>query len=101
MVTEEQAREALKQVIDPEMGISIVDMGLVYHVVPSEEGKNIDIEMTLTSPMCPAGPHIIESAKNALQSLDGVEQVNVNVVWSPPWSPEMMSEDAKDELGVF
>lgn len=101
MVTEEEAREALKQVVDPEVGINIVDMGLVYSLTVSPAEGVIDIEMTLTSPMCPVGPQIVQSAKDVLGSLEGVEKVNLEVVWNPPWSPDMMSEDAKDELGIF
>lgn len=101
MITEQEAREALKQVIDPEVGINIVDMGLIYSVTPSEDTHRVEVEMTLTSPMCPAGPQIIESARNSLETIEEVEQVHIEVVWNPPWSPEMMSDDAKDELGIF
>ncbi len=98
--TDEQVREALKQVIDPEIGINIVDLGLVYDVNVGQEGK-VEIVMTLTSPDCPLGPVIHAQVNNALGDLDGVTDIAVNLVWNPPWRPEMMSEDAKLELGYW
>jgi metal-sulfur cluster biosynthetic enzyme len=91
--------EALKQVVDPEVGINIVDMGLVYDLGIAD--KKIDVTMTLTSPACPAGPHILTQVDNALRSLEGVEDVDIQVVWTPPWTPDMLSEEAKDQLGIF
>jgi metal-sulfur cluster biosynthetic enzyme len=99
MITEETVFETLKQIIDPEMGINIVDMGLIYDA--DIQGKTIDLTMTLTSPGCPAGGQIINGSQHVLQQLDDVDEVNVNVVWTPRWTPEMMSEEAKDELGIF
>ena len=61
----------------------------------------VNITMTLTSPGCPAAPQLLNGSQTVVQQLDGVEEVNVNVVWTPPWDPEMMSEEAKDELGIF
>jgi metal-sulfur cluster biosynthetic enzyme len=81
------------------MGINIVDMGLIYDA--DIQGKTIDLTMTLTSPGCPAGGQIINGSQHVLQQLDDVDEVNVNVVWTPRWTPEMMSEEAKDELGIF
>jgi FeS assembly SUF system protein len=98
--SDEQVREALKQVIDPEIGINIVDLGLVYDVAVGEEGK-VDVTMTLTSPGCPLGPVIHAQVNSAVGDLDGVTDIAVNIVWSPPWRPEMMSEDAKLELGYW
>ena len=99
MITEETVFETLKQIIDPEIGINIVDMGLIYDA--DIQGKTIDLTMTLTSPGCPAGGQIINGSQHVLQQLDDVDEVNVNVVWTPRWTPEMMSEEAKDELGIF
>lgn len=99
MVTEEQVLENLKQIVDPEIGINIVDMGLVYGV--DIHDKTIDITMTLTSPGCPAGGQIVNGTQYVTQQLENVDEVNINVVWTPRWTPEMMSEDAKDELGIF
>lgn len=97
MVNEEQVLEALKDVYDPEIGVNIVDLGLVYET--KIEGSNVDIEMTLTSMGCPVGPILVQQIQEVTQGLDGVEDVDVNIVWDPPWHPEMMSEDAKLELG--
>ena len=99
MVTEEQVRETIKQIIDPEVGINIVDMGLIYGVDIND--STVDITMTLTSPGCPAGPQLVNGTQHVTQQLDGVEEVNINVVWTPRWTPEMMTEEAKDELGIF
>ena len=99
MVTEESVLESIKEIIDPELGINIVDMGLIYEV--DIDDTTVDITMTLTSPGCPAGGQIVNGAQQVTQQMDGVEEVNVNVVWNPRWTMEMMTEDAKDELGIF
>ncbi len=99
MVTEDTVFEAVKEIIDPEVGINIVDMGLIYGVDIEEE--TVNITMTLTSPGCPAGGQLINGTQHVTQQLDGVEEVNINVVWTPRWTPEMMTEEAKDELGIF
>jgi metal-sulfur cluster biosynthetic enzyme len=99
MVTEEQVRQALKNVYDPEIGINVEDLGLVYNV--EVENSTVHIDMTLTSPGCPVGPQIIGSAQREVGTLEGVEEVFVQLVWSPLWSPDMMSEEAKDELGYY
>jgi len=94
--------EALKQVIDPELNINIVDLGLVYGIERSEDNKaKVNVTMTLTSPACPVGPQIIQQAKMALERLDDVDEGNIQLTMSPPWSPELMTEDARDELGIF
>lgn len=98
MVTEEQAREALKQVEDPELGLNIVDLGLVYDV--DVEGSKINVRMTLTSPGCPVGPQILNGSKMVLQDLDGVEEVNVELVWEPFWSPDRINPDYRAILGL-
>jgi metal-sulfur cluster biosynthetic enzyme len=99
MVSEETVLETIKQIIDPEIGINIVDMGLIYGVDIND--TTVDITMTLTSPGCPAGGQIVNGTQQVTQQMDGVEEVNVNVIWDPRWSMELMSEDAKDELGIF
>jgi len=99
MPGQEAVYELLKQVYDPEVGINIVDMGLIYGV--EIEDKKIDLIMTLTSPACPAGPHILQQVDDQLKAMEGVEDVDIKVVWTPPWSPDMLSEDAKDQLGIF
>lgn len=97
----EEIFEALGQVYDPEIGIDIVSLGLVYNATIDEAGL-LTVEMTLTSPYCPMG-HIIQSQAHAVCiDLAGVEDVRVDLVWSPPWDPrEMASDEAKLELGIY
>jgi metal-sulfur cluster biosynthetic enzyme len=104
MITEDQVREQLKQVIDPELFVNIVDLGLIYTVdiIPGEEEKlDINVEMTMTSPMCPAGPQLVADSRRAVESMAGVGKVDIKVVMDPPWTPEKMTEDARDQLGIF
>lgn len=89
--------EALRKVIDPELQFDIVDLGLVYKL--EAEGATVNMEMTLTSPGCPLAPQMVMSAENELLKVEGVEKANVKLVWSPPWTPEKMSEEAKIGLG--
>lgn len=98
--TPDDVREGLKNVYDPEIGINIVDLGLVYDTDVAENG-NVLVTMTLTSLGCPLGPVIVQEVQGALRELPGIGEVDVKLVWSPPWSPELMSEDAKDELGIW
>jgi metal-sulfur cluster biosynthetic enzyme len=102
-ITEEAAREALKQVIDPELFVNVVDLGLVYLVEVQEAGDKSDvkIEMTLTSPACPAGPQLISQSQQVLGALEGVGSVEVKLVMVPPWTPDRMTDDARDQLGIF
>ena len=103
-LSEDLVREELKKVIDPELFVNIVDLGLVY-VVDLEPGEgdktNVKIEMTMTSPMCPAGPQLIGGSKQVVSQMEGVGEVDVKVVMDPPWTPDRMTEDAKDQLGIF
>jgi len=98
MITEEQAREALKQVEDPELGLNIIDLGLVYDV--DVEGSTVNVRMTLTSPGCPVGPQILNGSKIVLQDLEGVESVNIELVWEPFWSPDRVNPDYRAILGL-
>jgi len=102
---EEQVREALKQVIDPELFVNIVDLGLIYvvDVKPADEdGKHkVDIDMTMTSPMCPAGPQLVAETTKFASELEAVSEVEVKVVMDPPWTQDMMTDDARDQLGIF
>src|SRR4026207_205901 len=103
-IGEEVVLEELKKVIDPELFVNIVDLGLIYNVdvADGEEGKkNIKIDMTMTSPMCPAGPQMIANSKQVLGQLPEVGTVEVKIVLDPPWSPDKMSEAARDQLGIF
>lgn len=103
-VTEEAVREELKQVIDPELFVNIIDLGLVYAVTiePAEEEKSdVKIEMSLTSPMCPAGPQLIAQSRQVLQRREDVGNVEIKIVMDPPWSPDRMTDEARDQLGIF
>jgi metal-sulfur cluster biosynthetic enzyme len=102
-LSEDAIREALKQVIDPELFVNIIDLGLVYAVVvePVGEKENVKIDMTMTSPACPAGPQLIGQSKQVVGALAGVGEVEIKLVMSPPWSPDLMTEEARDQLGIF
>ena len=149
-VSEDAVTEKLKNVIDPELFVNIVDLGLIYEIkigadaigpspvteaaadtgdapvsndvtnddksddkgpvsneaAPAEEASEVDgepvlIEMTMTSPACPAGPQLIGGARKEVSSIDGVGSVEVKIVLDPPWTPDRMTEDAKDQLGIF
>ena len=105
-VSEEIVREQLKKVIDPELFVNIVDLGLIYvvDVKPNPEDasrSNVHIEMTMTSPMCPAGPQLISQSKQFVSELEGVAAVDVKVVMEPPWTPDRMTDEAKDQLNIF
>ncbi len=103
---EDKVREALKQVIDPELFVNIVDLGLIYTVdlqanAEEESKTDITIEMTMTSPMCPAGPQLVANSRQVVEALDDVAEVEIKVVMEPPWTQDMMTEDARDQLGIF
>ena len=97
MPTEEEVLEALRQVEDPELGMDIVELGLLYDV--EVEGPKVRVIHTLTSMGCPVGPMIQENIDQIARSMPEVEDVEVELTWDPPWSPEKMSEDAKFILG--
>jgi metal-sulfur cluster biosynthetic enzyme len=105
MITEDMVRSALKNVYDPEIGLDIVNLGLVYNIDVQEQGKKVDVDMTLTTPACPAGPQILDQVRREIGSLKDVyaelDEININLVWTPFWNPSMMSEDAREELGFF
>lgn len=90
--------DALKKVYDPELQIDIVNLGLVYKL--EVENSTVNIEMTMTSPGCPLVKQIAFNAENELLKVKGVEKVNLKIVWSPPWNPEKMSEEAKAILKI-
>jgi metal-sulfur cluster biosynthetic enzyme len=101
--TEEQIRVALKAIEDPELHLSIVDLGLIYGVdiQPQPDGDEVKVTMTFTSPFCPYGPQLKASVQRTLSSLPGVRSATVNIVFTPPWDPrEMASEDCKIALGL-
>ena len=105
-VDEAKVRDILKTVFDPEIGINIVDLGLVYGIELEDseehEGKKAVVTHTLTTPACPVGPMIRAQIEQAVQNLEGVDAVETELVFSPPWDPrEMCSDEAKFELGIF
>ncbi len=91
--------EALRQVIDPELMINIVDLGLIYAV--NHGDAKVQIDMTLTSPACPAGPQIVQQAKMVLEKLPGITEAQIKLTMSPPWTPDRMTDEARDQLGIF
>jgi metal-sulfur cluster biosynthetic enzyme len=97
MVNEEDVTEALSNVIDPELGLDFIELGLVYDV--AIEGGTVNITFTLTTPACPIGPQVSEQMKEFVGEIDGVEEVVPTMVFTPPWTPDKMSEDAKFALG--
>jgi metal-sulfur cluster biosynthetic enzyme len=99
MIDQEILLAALRTVKDPELNVNVVDLGLVYSIEARDD--QVDVEMTLTSPACPVGPEMLRSAVTALEKVEGIAKANVKLVMSPPWSPEKMSDAARDELGFF
>jgi len=97
MPTKEEVVEALRQVEDPELGMDIVELGLMYDV--EVEGPKVHITYTLTSMGCPVGPMIQQNLDDVVRAMPGVEDVKVELTWEPPWTPDRMSEDAKFILG--
>ncbi len=103
-ISEDLVREELKKVVDPELFVNIVDLGLIYNVdlIPADEGKTkCKIDMTMTSPMCPAGPQLIANSKQVLGQLQGMGDVEIKIVLDPPWTPDKMTQEARDQLGIF
>ncbi|MFL5862661.1 MAG: metal-sulfur cluster assembly factor [Solirubrobacteraceae bacterium] len=97
MATVDEVTDALREVIDPELGLDFVELGLIYEV-QVEDGK-VHVTYTLTSPGCPIGPQVSEQIEEFVMDLDGVEDVQSTMTFTPPWTPELMSEDAKFALG--
>lgn len=97
VVSDDQVRLALRRVKDPELNLNIMDLGLVYDI--KVEGANVNVDMTLTSPGCPSGPEIMTEAEKEIRSLPGVEDVTVNLVWTPFWTPEKMEPRVRAYLG--
>jgi len=97
MPTLEEVNDALSNVIDPELGLDFVELGLVYDV--EIDGGKVDVTFTLTTPACPIGPQVTEQMIEFVSELEDVTEVNPKMIFSPPWSPDRMSEDAKFALG--
>ncbi|MGH9496404.1 MAG: metal-sulfur cluster assembly factor [Candidatus Sulfotelmatobacter sp.] len=102
-VTEQDVLSALRSCYDPEIPVNIVDLGLIYKVdfVPAEDDKqDVAVEMTLTAQGCPEHVNISMQVKSRIEQLPGIRNVAVNVVWTPPWTPERLSPDARKQLGI-
>jgi metal-sulfur cluster biosynthetic enzyme len=97
VVSEDQVKLALRRVKDPDLQLNIIDLGLVYAI--AVDGTTVKVDMTLTSPACPSGPELMTNAQNEVQSLPGVEKVEVNLVWMPFWTPEKMEPRVRAYLG--
>jgi metal-sulfur cluster biosynthetic enzyme len=97
MIAEDDVNEALSNVIDPELGLDFVELGLIYGIEIDE--STVHVTFTLTTPACPIGPQVTEQIQEFVGELPGVETVNASMVFTPPWSPDKMSEDAKFALG--
>jgi FeS assembly SUF system protein len=97
---EEEIVKALKTIYDPEIPVNIYDLGLIYNVDIGDDG-NVGIEMTFTAPNCPAADFIIEDVRQKIESIDGVKSTQVNLVFEPEWNKDMMTEEAKLELGLL
>ncbi len=98
MATDTDIREALRHVIDPELGVNIVDLGLVYRV--EVEGARARITMTMTTPACPLGDYLKELVTSAIcRHVPGIVDLDIRIEWEPPWDPAMMSDEARRQLG--
>jgi metal-sulfur cluster biosynthetic enzyme len=98
MIDEDEITEALSNVIDPELGLDFVELGLIYAVEADSNGR-VDVTFTLTTPACPIGPQVSEQIQEFVGEIEGVTEVVPTMVFNPPWTPEKMSEDAKFALG--
>ena len=98
---EERAIELLKTVFDPEIPVNVYDLGLIYRIEVKAEEKTLEVDMTLTAPNCPAADFIVEDVRQKLECIGGLERVDVNLVFEPEWTKDMMTEEAKMELGFL
>ncbi len=96
-ISQDQVKLALRKVKDPELNLNILDLGLIYEI--RVEGNNVQIDMSLTSPGCPSGPEIMKDAEDQLKALPGVGAVQMNLVWSPPWTPDKIEPRVRAYLG--
>lgn len=102
-VTEPAIIDALKNVVDPELRVNVYDLGLIYGVGLEDAGDktNLRVAMTMTTPACPYGPELVQAVRDALGALEGAGTVDVELTFSPPWTPDRMTDDARDQLGLF
>lgn len=98
---QERVIEMLKTVFDPEIPVNIYDLGLIYRIELNEDNTELSVDMTLTAPNCPAADFIVEDVRQKLETITGIEKVEVNLVFEPEWDKDMMSEEAKVELGFL
>jgi metal-sulfur cluster biosynthetic enzyme len=98
-ITEDSVRLALRKVKDPELNLNIVDLGLIY-TITVDEGNKVIVDMSLTSPGCPAGPQILQDVERAIQTLPGVGKVVINLVWEPYWTPERIEPKVRAYMGI-
>jgi metal-sulfur cluster biosynthetic enzyme len=98
MVTREEVLKILRECYDPEIGINVIDLGLIYDV--KVENNKVNIDMTLTSPGCPMHSFMVNDIQNKIKNLKDVKDVKINLVWDPPWTPERMSKNARKKLGL-
>lgn len=99
VLTKDALMDVIRPVIDPDIGISIVDLGLIYDIL-IEDGGHIEVEMTMTTPACPYGPQLVGEVEYMLRQTQGVTDVHVEIVWDPPWSMDRMDEATRLELGL-
>lgn len=97
---EEKVVEMLRMVYDPEIPVDVYSLGLIYKIDIDDEG-NLTVDMTMTAPNCPMADFIVDDARYKLESIDGIKSVNINIVFEPEWNKDMMSEEAKLELGFL
>ena len=98
---QERVIEVLRTVFDPEIPVNIYDLGLIYRIELSDDGKELAVDMTLTAPSCPAADFIMEDVRQKLETIDGIAKVDLQLVFEPEWTKEMMSDEAKVELGFM
>ena len=98
---QERVIEVLKTVFDPEIPVNIYDLGLIYRIELNEDNTELSVDMTLTAPNCPAADFIVEDVRQKLETITGLQKVEVNLVFEPEWDKNMMSEEAKMELGFL
>ncbi len=98
---EELIIERLKTVFDPEIPVNVYDLGLIYRIELNDELTQLDVDMTMTAPSCPMADFIVEDVRQKLENIEGLTTVNVNLVFEPEWTQDMMTEEAKLELGLL
>ncbi|HEX6251750.1 MAG TPA: metal-sulfur cluster assembly factor [Gemmatimonadaceae bacterium] len=97
-VSEDQVKLALRRVKDPELNLNIVDLGLIYGI--RVDGRTASVDMTLTSPACPSGPEIVEGVEREVREIEGIDEVQTNIVWTPFWTPERIEPRVRAYLGL-